>query len=55
MPATKSKPTAPSPPTRQRILDASGELFRRHGYAGTGIKAVLAAAIAVAVPGAPTR
>ena len=43
MPATKSKSNTPSPPTRQRILDASGELFRRHGYAGTGIKAVLAA------------
>jgi hypothetical protein len=29
--------------TRQRILTASGELMRRHGYAGTGIKAILAA------------
>jgi TetR/AcrR family transcriptional repressor of lmrAB and yxaGH operons len=29
-------------PTRTRILDASGSLFRRHGYAATGIKAILA-------------
>jgi AcrR family transcriptional regulator len=29
--------------TRQRILTASGELMRRHGYAGTGIKAILTA------------
>jgi AcrR family transcriptional regulator len=29
--------------TRQRILTASGELMRRHGYAGTGIKAILSA------------
>jgi AcrR family transcriptional regulator len=29
--------------TRQRVLTASGELMRRHGYAGTGIKAILAA------------
>jgi TetR/AcrR family transcriptional repressor of lmrAB and yxaGH operons len=29
--------------TRQRILDASAELFRRQGYAGTGLKAILAA------------
>lgn len=28
-------------PTRDRILDASAELFRRQGWAGTGIKAVL--------------
>jgi AcrR family transcriptional regulator len=27
--------------TRDRILDASGELFRRQGYAGTGIKEIL--------------
>ena len=44
MTETKSKPTTSAPPpTRQRILDASAELFRRQGYAGTGIKAVLAA------------
>jgi AcrR family transcriptional regulator len=30
-------------PTRQRILAASEELFRRQGYAGTGVKAILAA------------
>jgi AcrR family transcriptional regulator len=29
--------------TRQRILTASAELMRRHGYAGTGIKAILTA------------
>jgi AcrR family transcriptional regulator len=29
--------------TRERILTASGELMRRHGYAGTGIKAILTA------------
>jgi AcrR family transcriptional regulator len=29
--------------TRRRILDASGELFRRRGYSGTGLKAILAA------------
>ncbi len=27
--------------TRERILDASGELFRRQGYAATGIKQIL--------------
>jgi TetR/AcrR family transcriptional regulator, lmrAB and yxaGH operons repressor len=29
--------------TRDRIVTASTELFGRHGYAGTGIKAILAA------------
>ncbi len=29
--------------TRQRILDASAELFRRRGYSGTGLKAIVAA------------
>jgi AcrR family transcriptional regulator len=29
--------------TRNRILTAAGELFRRQGYAGTGVKAVLQA------------
>lgn len=29
--------------TRQRIVQASAELFRRHGYAGTGLKAIVAA------------
>ena len=27
--------------TRERILDASTELFRRQGYAGTGLKSVV--------------
>ncbi|MBA2579705.1 MAG: TetR/AcrR family transcriptional regulator [Thermoleophilaceae bacterium] len=31
-------------PTRDRILDATGQLFRRHGYTGTGLKQVVAAA-----------
>ncbi len=36
--------TAPDrPATKDRILEASAELFRRHGYAGTGIKAILTA------------
>jgi AcrR family transcriptional regulator len=30
--------------TRERILDASGELFRRQGFAGTGMKQILALA-----------
>lgn len=30
-------------PARQRILDAAGELFRRNGYAATGVKAILKA------------
>ncbi|HET9162426.1 MAG TPA: TetR/AcrR family transcriptional regulator [Solirubrobacterales bacterium] len=30
--------------TKERILDRSGELFRRQGYAGTGIKQILAEA-----------
>ena len=34
---TASDPT----PTRDRILDAGAELFRRQGYAATGIKQVL--------------
>src|SRR5215831_4339109 len=32
--------------TRERILDASGELFRRRGFAATGLKAILAASAA---------
>lgn len=32
-----------SRPTRDRLLTAAGELFRRQGFAATGIKAVLAA------------
>ncbi|HEX5714038.1 MAG TPA: TetR/AcrR family transcriptional regulator [Solirubrobacterales bacterium] len=30
--------------TKDRILDSSGELFRRQGYMGTGVKQILAAA-----------
>jgi AcrR family transcriptional regulator len=32
--------------TKERILDSSGELFRRQGYMGTGVKEILAAASA---------
>jgi Bacterial regulatory proteins, tetR family len=49
-----ARPAAKQPPpemarqvdaaaTRRRILTASGELMRRHGYAGTGVTAILAA------------
>src|SRR3954468_19818041 len=34
----------PPPATKDRLLDASGELFRRQGFAGTGIKQILAQA-----------
>ena len=30
--------------TRERILEATAELFRRHGYTGTGLKQIVAAA-----------
>ena len=30
--------------TKDRLLDASGELFRRQGYSGTGLKEILAEA-----------
>jgi len=30
--------------TKERILDSSGELFRRQGYMGTGVKEILAEA-----------
>ena len=33
-------------PTKDRLLDASGELFRRQGYTGTGVKQILAEASA---------
>ena len=33
-----------APPTRERILFAGAELFRRQGYAGTGLKQVTGAA-----------
>jgi AcrR family transcriptional regulator len=35
-------PTPHSVPTRERILYASAELFRRQGYAGTGLKQIVA-------------
>ena len=31
-------------PTRERILYATAELFRRQGYSGTGLKQVVAEA-----------
>jgi TetR/AcrR family transcriptional repressor of lmrAB and yxaGH operons len=43
---TSAKPidrTGPRSDTRRRIVAASTELFGRHGYTGTGIKAILAA------------
>ena len=33
-----------STPTRQRIVEAGAELLRRKGYAGTGVKEIVAAA-----------
>jgi len=33
-------------PTKERILESSGELFRRQGYMGTGVKQILAEASA---------
>jgi AcrR family transcriptional regulator len=45
-PPTPAPPTsAPAPiPTRDRILYATAELFRRQGYNGTGLKQVVAEA-----------
>ncbi len=37
-------PAATEVPTRERILYASAELFRRQGYAGTGLKQIVGAA-----------
>ena len=34
----------PATPTRDRILDTTAELFRRHGYTGTGLKQIVAQA-----------
>ncbi len=42
MPTATQAPT--ETPTRERILYAAAELFRRQGYAGTGLKQVLAEA-----------
>lgn len=39
-------PTASEIPTRDRILYASAELFRRQGYAGTGLKQIATEACA---------
>src|SRR6186997_797017 len=41
-PSTRTRPDDREP-TRDRILAASSELFRQRGYAGTGLKAILAA------------
>jgi AcrR family transcriptional regulator len=41
MPAAVAAPPAP---TRERIVVAAAELFRRQGYAGTGVKRILAEA-----------
>jgi AcrR family transcriptional regulator len=41
---TDTMPTATETPTRERILYASAELFRRQGYGGTGLKQVVAQA-----------
>ncbi|MCU1395743.1 MAG: TetR family transcriptional regulator [Ilumatobacteraceae bacterium] len=38
-----SSKSARRAPTRERILNASTELFGRHGFTGTGIKSILAA------------
>jgi AcrR family transcriptional regulator len=46
--STRDQETAPVPPpehaTKQRILDVTAELFRRHGYTGTGLKQIVTAA-----------
>jgi AcrR family transcriptional regulator len=39
-----TKTTSPPVPTRDRILFATAELFRRQGYNGTGLKQVVAEA-----------
>lgn len=39
-PARSSDPARDRTPTRDRILYASAELFRRQGYAGTGLKQI---------------
>src|SRR4051812_40810317 len=43
MPRSPSTSDTTREPTRDRILAASSELFRQRGYAGTGLKAILAA------------
>ena len=44
MPTVKLEP--PEHDTRARIVAASAELFRHHGYAGTGMKAIVEASAA---------
>jgi len=44
VPRIVSTPPVERPGTRARLVDAAAELFSRHGYAATGVKAVLAAA-----------
>jgi AcrR family transcriptional regulator len=39
-----ANPRAEVPKTKQRILEATAELFRRYGYNGTGLKQIVAAA-----------
>jgi AcrR family transcriptional regulator len=40
----QTHPRQPESSTKQRILDATAELFRRYGYNGTGLKQIVAAA-----------
>jgi AcrR family transcriptional regulator len=42
--ARNSAVTDTQPPTRTRLVESAATLFSRHGYAATGVKAVLAAA-----------
>ena len=39
-----ANPVPTGAPTRDRLVESTVELFRRQGYAGTGLKAILAAA-----------
>ncbi len=41
---TMTLPAPPPPPTRDRILDAAEEMFARHGFAGTSMRQLTAAA-----------
>ena len=43
MPKVKAEVAPGEPSTRDRIVQASTELFRRRGYSGTGLKAILTA------------
>lgn len=44
MSATSAPSTTEQTTTRDRLVESAAVLFRRHGYAATGVKAVLAAA-----------